>query len=225
VLGDRIVADLKPSDVNRLLAHYNGQARKTRRNLLLFVKSLLGTATSEGYASEDVSRSPLVQRPRAVKEQDTGEIQIMSPEAIGRLLDASEERARPLFHLLASTGLRLGEALSLMWGDVDTVAGTLQVKRTLFKNRFYSPKSRAAIRTVDLGAQAAGMLAALRRERFREEAPPADALLFPGQGGRAQDPAALPTRGMGSGAPQGGAPAQSPALAAPHLCFAPPGTR
>jgi integrase len=35
------------------------------------------------------------------------------------------------------------------------------------------------------------VLAALKRERFGEEAPPADVLLFPGQGGKPQDPAAL----------------------------------
>jgi hypothetical protein len=38
-----------------------------------------------------------------------------------------------------------------MWGDVDLVAGLLRIKRTVYKSKFFAPKSKAAIRTVDLG--------------------------------------------------------------------------
>jgi integrase len=101
------------------------------------------------------------------------------------------QSSRPLFHCLASTGCRLGEALSLQWGDLDLQARTLHVRRTVYKGAFYAPKSKAAVRTIDLGAQAAGMLGSLKRERFGATEPAADALIFPGRDGKPQDPASL----------------------------------
>jgi len=47
-----------------------------------------------------------------------------------------------------------------MWGDVDLVAGLLRIKRTVYKSKFFAPKSKAAIRTVDLGDQAVALLSA-----------------------------------------------------------------
>jgi integrase len=191
VLGDREVGTLVPSDINALLAHYGSQRKKTRKNLLTFVRAVLADAVADRHAAQDPSHSRSIQKPRAVDEDDTGEIEVMVPEEVGRLLDAAEEAARPLFHCLAATGCRLGEALSLQWSDADLIAGVLHVRRTAYKGRFYAPKSQAAIRAVDLGDQAVAMLAALKRERFGEAVPPEDALIFPGRHGGAQDPASL----------------------------------
>jgi integrase len=194
VLGVQQVVDLKPSHINALLAAYAKQKRKTRKNLLIFVRTLLADAVEDGYAATNPSKSRAVQKPRVVDEDDTGQItleDIMQPEAIGRMLDACEESHRCFFHLLASTGVRLGEGLSLQWGDVDLVAGLLHIRRTLYKSRFYAPKSKAAIRTVDLGDQAVAMLSGLKREHYGEQDPPAEALIFPGRSGQPQDPAAL----------------------------------
>jgi integrase len=40
-----------------------------------------------------------------------------------------DERLGPLWHLLALTGLRRGEALGLQWSDVDLVRGRLSIQR------------------------------------------------------------------------------------------------
>ena len=42
-----------------------------------------------------------------------------------------EHRFGPLWHLLAATGLRRGEALGLRWRDVDLTAGTVSIRQTV----------------------------------------------------------------------------------------------
>lgn len=196
VLGEKTIGDLTASDVNALLAAYGDQKQKTRKNLLIFIKSVLASAVADRHATEDLSKSKAIQKPKAITEDDDGQVtldNIMVPDAIGRMLDASEDRARPLFYTLASTGARLGEALSLQWHDLDLVKGLLRIRRTVFKSAFFAPKSKAANRTVDLGPQACAMLSALKRERYGDAVPPGDDLLFPSESSpkKPMDPAAL----------------------------------
>jgi integrase len=75
----------------------------------------------------------------------------------------------PLYLLLVTTGLRLGEALALRWSDVDWVAGTVQVERSVQRIRgewvFSSPKSKSSIRSVTLPAE---VLATLKQHRLHQ---------------------------------------------------------
>jgi integrase len=53
-------------------------------------------------------------------------------EQLKAFLDSTkDERLSPLWHLLAMTGLRSGEALGLRWQDVDLEAGRISVRRAL----------------------------------------------------------------------------------------------
>ena len=45
-----------------------------------------------------------------------------------------DDRLHGLWHLLAMTGMRRGEALGLRWEDVDLEAGRLSVRRALIPN-------------------------------------------------------------------------------------------
>ena len=63
--------------------------------------------------------------------------------------------------LLARTGMRLGEAIALKWGDIDWRSGTILVERSFVRGELSSPKS-GKIRRVDMSAQ----LQAALRERF-----------------------------------------------------------
>ena len=58
-----------------------------------------------------------------------------------------------LFYFLMYTGLRLGEALALQWQDIDSAAGVIHVRRSLYwagKNQgdFKEPKTEAGRRDV-----------------------------------------------------------------------------
>jgi integrase len=99
------------------------------------------------------------------------EMHTLSEEEVGRLFRASEgHRLHALWVLLATTGLRLGEALGLLWSDIDFAASRLVVNRALQRQpgvdyAFVEPKTARSRRTVYL---AKGTLSALSEHRRRQ---------------------------------------------------------
>ena len=86
------------------------------------------------------------------------------------------------------TGMRLGESLALRWADVDPEAQRLQVRHALSRGRLQVPKSKASRRTIDIGDQLIGILAAHRRARYGEATPPPEAYVFATETGTPLDP-------------------------------------
>ena len=64
-----------------------------------------------------------------------GDAQVMktwTKEQLKKFLESvAEERLSPLWHTIAMTGMRRGEALGLRWSDVDLENGRLSVRRAL----------------------------------------------------------------------------------------------
>src|SRR5215472_8747343 len=98
------------------------------------------------------------------------EMQALSKAQLEVLFETSgETRWYPLWVLLGTTGLRIGEALGLRWSDVDLIARRLQVRRALQRQRgrglvFVEPKSVTSRRGVELPQLA---IAVLRLHRLR----------------------------------------------------------
>src|SRR5207245_2063569 len=90
-------------------------------------------------------------------------------ELRGFLSAVEGDRLYGLWHLLATTGMRRGEALGLRWSDVDLDAGRAAVRQTLIcvgqEPRFSTPKTRKGNRVVDLDERT---VAALRAHRARQ---------------------------------------------------------
>lgn len=85
------------------------------------------------------------------------EMRALTPEEVRRFLDAARgDRLHALYCLLVGTGLRAGEALGLTWPCVDLERGTLEIRQQLCelsgKLWLHEPKTKAAMRTVDLPA-------------------------------------------------------------------------
>jgi site-specific recombinase XerD len=61
----------------------------------------------------------------------------LTREELGRLLDEAPPKWRPLFDLLAATGLRISEAIALRWSGLrhDGPAPRLQVSRAIVSMR------------------------------------------------------------------------------------------
>jgi len=85
------------------------------------------------------------------------------------LRETRETRMGPLWHLLALTGLRRGEALGLYWSDVDLDAGRLHVQRQRALASGYEvterPTKSGKARAVALDA---GTVEALRRQSAQQ---------------------------------------------------------
>jgi integrase len=93
-----------------------------------------------------------------------------SPEELRAFLDAvREDRLCLAYLLLATTGMRRGEALGLRWQDVDLDSGRASILQTVIAVRhqvvFGTPKTVKGRRTVVLDAST---VAALREHRRRQ---------------------------------------------------------
>lgn len=110
----------------------------------------------------------LVTPPRGTRH----EMQILTPEQVQTLLRVTEgHHLQPLWLVLVTSGLRLGEATGLTWGSIDLDRGTLAVRQALQRQRgkglqFVEPKTSRSRRTVYL---ASGAVSALRQHRMRQE--------------------------------------------------------
>lgn len=86
------------------------------------------------------------------------ELEIPTVKQVQDLLAQAQGSGHPLFeflHLLAFTGVRRGEAMALRWRDIDQENGCIRITRTAVKTGkqgivFTTPKTKRAIRTVDL---------------------------------------------------------------------------
>jgi integrase len=82
------------------------------------------------------------------------------------------ERLHPLFVLLATTGMRRGEALGLRWSDLDLDAGRLRVVQTVIQTRskvsISEPKTSAGRRPIALDKATVAVLREHRRRMLEE---------------------------------------------------------
>jgi integrase len=104
------------------------------------IHEILNQAIKEAMRLKYISRNPLddVKPPKASYR----EMDVLKPEQVRRLLDTVRgQRWECVIVMGAVCGLRLGEALSLRYEDLDLIAGTVQVRRTLWKNKVYPPKT------------------------------------------------------------------------------------
>jgi integrase len=67
------------------------------------------------------------------------------------LLKAAEDTdLYALWVLMATTGVRVGEALGLRWDDLDLDARTLRINRTVYRGQGSQPKTSSGRRTIKL---------------------------------------------------------------------------
>lgn len=108
-----------------------------------------------------------------------------TPEQLSHLLSVTEREKPDLYDLLlllSRTGLRIGEAVALQWGDLSLDRNYLIVRRTFYKGRIGPPKG-GAVRRVDMSQVLSNRLL----ERFQPGYAPIH-LVFPGQRGKVYNP-------------------------------------
>ena len=126
------------------------------------LKSYLSSIIAEALESKKVSSNPVhnlgrrfnkTLRPKNKSEDDL--INSLTDKELKLLLDTAQEHFSSdyiLFLLLARTGVRIGEALGLKWGDIDFQGRFIDVKRTYTKKRIAPTKSNNT-RRVDMSLQ------------------------------------------------------------------------
>jgi len=107
----------------------------------------------------DATAPPRQPRPE-IRPLAVGQVKTLLTVAKGNKLEA-------LYVLAVSTGMRQGELLGLKWEDVDLGMGTLQVRRTVFNDQVYPPKTSSGRRTIKLSQTALEALSKHSKRRHR----------------------------------------------------------
>lgn len=156
-LGAVRLRDLSPLAIERFYADLlrNGG----RRGQGLSAKSVRNTHVALRKALADAERLELIDRNPAARARPPSSDRVETPtwtaEQVATFLrSVSDDPLRALWVLLATTGLRRGEALGLRWTDVDLERGTLSVAQTLTAVRHQvvvsPPKSDRSRRRISL---------------------------------------------------------------------------
>jgi integrase len=150
-----------------------------------------------GDGSEPVILLPRRRRGRAYEFDER-----RSREQLTRLLAEIPDGWRPFFDLLASTGLRISEAVALriMDADLDAERPRIHVRRAIVDGQLTGPKSRHGRRTIPISHELADQLTALAVDRDNTE------LLFVGAHGAVLRPGNLRYRVMIPAAERAGVP-------------------
>jgi integrase len=131
-LGKVRLSRFTPAEAERWLGRLdkhrkrNGEplSASTKRNTFAVLSAALATAVRDGLIREHPLRD--VTRPRHQQVQ----VPVLSATQVETLLAAAKgQRIEPLLTFVAMTGVRLGEALSLRWVDVDLDAATARIVR------------------------------------------------------------------------------------------------
>jgi integrase len=130
------------------------------RNALAPLRMCLGAAAREGLVSDGLLQSLVLPSRRRGRRWAVSERRFLTREQLGRLLSEIPQAHEPLFVLLASTGLRISEAIALRWCDLDLDASPprLRVRRAIVGGIVGAPKSRHGARTIPLADRLAGRL-------------------------------------------------------------------
>lgn len=149
------------ADVERFKAAKLGedQSKKSINNMLGSLRKLLNLAVEWDV----LHKAPKVKAFKVPKDLVTEDMFLTFDEA-KRFLQASAPEWKCYVTTGIRTGLRVGELLALRWEDVDTVAGRIVVRRTLWRKQEGPPKGGRS-REVALSPEALASLKAHKHLR------------------------------------------------------------
>ena len=167
-LGEIKLRELR---LDAIEAHYQtltkmGLSSRSVRFVHSILHKSLNDAIRRGYLSFNPVQGAILPRP------DQKEMQILDEDEVMRFLIVVQgNRREALYNIAVKTGMRQGELLALKWSDLDWKRGTIRVQRQVQRIPgegmvFRAPKTKASLRTIQLGEQT---LDTLRNQRTRLE--------------------------------------------------------
>jgi integrase len=121
-----------------------GLRPKSLLNLYVLLQKMLNLAVAlELLNSNPIQRVP---KPKAERIEKPA----ISPNEVKGIAGNMPRNLKALIVLLYLTGVRIGEALALKWSDVDFEQSKLYIRRSVWRGKEQSPKSRRSIRAKHL---------------------------------------------------------------------------
>lgn len=144
-------------------------ADSTIRNIMAPLRACLGTAVREGLIRSNPARDiDLPHRPTVESEEE--DVRPLTREQLSMFLRVVHPQHQLFFELLATTGLRISEAIALEWRhlQLDGSAPCVKVRQRIVRGELGLPKSRHSRRDIPIGSE---LVDALRRRRANSEGP------------------------------------------------------
>ncbi|MGA7505877.1 MAG: tyrosine-type recombinase/integrase [Candidatus Sulfotelmatobacter sp.] len=193
MFGKRRLSEISPVHVMDLLKDKAAAGLKPKSPLNLYV--LLQKMLNLAVALELLNSNPMQRVPKPKAERT--EKPYLSPTQVKDIADNMPQNLRALVVLLYLTGLRIGEALALKWSDEDFDQSKLHVRRSVWRGKEETPKSRKSIRAKHL---LDGLARALKSHRELCVSRKPEDYLFVNGAGRSYDPAIRSRRRVSLGA-------------------------
>ena len=147
------------------MAWNDGRAKSynTKGKVFARIKAMLEYAIKHGYLAPDHIYK-YVEEARPITVQPD-EVQIPSETSVKKLIECSDDFWKPFFLLVASTGLRCGEAVALPWRNVRLNEGIIRIDRARKADGTVGPpKTKKGIRELFLPQALAKMFSDMPRK-------------------------------------------------------------
>ena len=158
----------------------------TIANIVIPLRAALATARREGLIRHNPAQGlSLPHRDQITDAED--DIKVFSREQLAAVLAMAPARHRLLFELLATTGLRISEAIALqrLHLQLDASNPEVCIRRAIVRERIEPPKTKYGRRDVLLPASLASRLRVHLAEQADHDS---TALVFPNQAGGVIEP-------------------------------------
>jgi len=176
VLGGLNLDEIGPQMQQQFATHLSGKvSRKTMLNILGTLSSMLGRARKWGYVCGRVQMRDLI-----LPEGEKAAPRFFTPSEARGIVELAAEPYRTMFALVAMTGIRAGELLGLAVEDVDFSRRLIFIRRSAWRGKLQTPKSKASQNPIPMPEALVSMLQA----HLKTWIPNADRLLFANRRGR-----------------------------------------
>jgi len=126
-LGDMFVSQIKPINIDQLMVKNAKMSNSTQRKILQITRNIFTLAID----NDIITKSPVSDTKKA-KGTPTKEVEPLTDEQCEQLLDVTRGTRVWLFLMvLRYAGLRKGEAIGLMWNDIDFDRSMIHVQRSV----------------------------------------------------------------------------------------------
>lgn len=127
VLGNMQVVDVKPIHIQQLMSSVKDYSKSTQKKVLQYTRAIFEVAVENGM----IPRTPVSKSIKAGGADPCEKVPLTEAQSAALLKAVEGTRAHLLVSVLLASGIRIGEALGLMWSDIDFEEGTITVNRSI----------------------------------------------------------------------------------------------
>lgn len=126
-LGDRKLKDIKPMHIQAVMSSISDLSHGVNAHVLQIMRAVFLMAEENDMVAKSPVRASLKAGGKGTKETEP----LTKAQCDALLAAVQGTKAYPLVKLLLTSGLRIGEAMGLMWNDIDFDRGILTVNRSV----------------------------------------------------------------------------------------------